>query len=91
MFHINWRGLLGLPSKYVGIVYNTKSKKVCKVINPTYDIELYDDCWTKNNEEETLIRIKRGDIPVHMNTNHCVTLIQKIEKQLESNDPSISY
>jgi hypothetical protein len=57
--HINWRGLLGLPSKYLGVVYNKETRVVCSVINPSYDNELLDPCWTKNGEFDLLKMMRK--------------------------------
>lgn len=80
---INWRGIFGLPSKYIGAVYNKNTRKVCKIINPTYDYELEDTCWTASDHDSTLIKLPRKKIPSTMSLQDCALLIENIEKTLE--------
>jgi hypothetical protein len=74
-----------MTSKYIGIVYEERTKEIRSVINPDYDEQLdFESHVTSPGEHLKMLRIDRGDLPETFGFSTCYYVTKIAEKILES-------
>lgn len=70
-------------SKYIGIVYEEKTKEIRSIINPDKDEQLDDPAFVTNpNETLKMLKIERNNLPQPMTLLHCAFISDYVKEKL---------
>lgn len=70
-------------SKYIGIVYEEKTKEIRSIINPDKDEQLDDPAFVTNpNETLKMLKIERNNLPQPMTLSQCAFISDYVKEKL---------